>query len=254
MKIWVTGAGGCLGSCVAKVVTARGHELFATTHWACPIESLHYVTRVSEVAPDAIINCAGRLPGADSLDMVLTNAVGPHILATLARKGVRIVHMSTDCVFAGRRQARHSSQDFPDPADLYGRTKLTGEVEAKGILNVRGSFVSKGAGFLKWLLNAEGEVEAWDSAEWTGTTVDVMGDKLVELAEGELEGVVHVASDQVTTKGWMVDMFAEMLKLPVTVHHKSFPYVFRALEPDVVLPDAEETLKAYAEELAKCKA
>lgn len=233
MKIWVTGSGGGLGSRVAKAVTAKGHECIPTAHWACPIDSLYYVTRVSETNPHVIINCAGRLPGTESLDMVLANAVGPHILATLTRKGIRIVHMSTDCVFAGHRRTRHSSGDLPDPADLYGRTKLLGEVEAKGILNVRGSFISKEAGFLKWLLDAEGEVEAWDSAEWTGTTADVMAEKLVELAEGNLEGVIHVASDQLTTKGWMVDMFAEALKLPVKVTHKSFPHIFRALESQI---------------------
>ncbi len=252
MKIWITGSGGVLGSRVANAVTAKGHELLATTHYECPIEDLGTVVKIAQTAvPDAIINCAGILPGGFGIDMVRANALGPHILASLAMRGIRIVHMSTDGVFAGRRRARHSSQDLPDPDRLYGRTKLAGEVEADHVLNVRGSFIAKEGGFLKWLLHAEGEVEAWDNAEWNGTTADIMAATLLELAEGDRVGVVHVASDQLATKGWMVDMFTETLKLPVKVTHKSFPHIFRALEPDVVLPNVEGVLKAYAEELKR---
>lgn len=251
MKIWVTGCNGSLGSRVAKAVTARGHELLSTTHWECPVEDLGIVVRTSQVAgPDAIINCAGALPGTFHIDMVKTNALGPHILACLAMRGIRVVHMSTDFVFAGRRKALHASDDLPDPVDLYGRTKLAGEVEADHVLNVRGSFVSKEAGFLKWLLHAEGEVEAWDNLEWTGTTVEVMAAKLVELAEGDRAGVVHVASPKITTKGWMVEMFVRELGLPVTVVHKEFPHMHLALAPDVELPDVEEVLKLYAKEIS----
>jgi len=255
MKIWVTGANGVLGSHVAKAVTARGHELLSTTHWECPIEDLGIVVRTAQVAgPDAIINCAGLLLDAFSIDMVKTNALGPHILACLALRGIRVVHMSTDCVFSGRRKVLHASDDSPDPDDLYGRTKLAGEVEAGHVLNVRGSFISKEAGFLRWLLHAEGEVEAWDNAEWTGTTADVMAAKLVELAGGSRVGVVHVASPQVTTKGWMVEMFVRELGLPVTVVHKEFPHMHRALKPDEELPAVEEVLTAYAKEIAACAA
>lgn len=252
MKIWVTGAGGCLGSRVVETVKARGYECLATTHFECPVEDLAVVTRLAQVAgPDAIINCAGCLPGAFHLDMIKTNALGPHILSCLALRGIRVVNMSTDCVFGGQRKALHFSEDSPDPDDLYGRTKLAGEVKADHVLNVRGSFISKEAGFLRWLLHAEDEVEAWDNAEWTGTTADVMAVKLVELAEGDKVGVVHVASPKVTTKGWMVDKFVRELGLPVIVVHKEFPHIHRALAPDVELPDVEEVLKTYAKEIRK---
>ena len=199
MKIWVTGAGGCLGSCVAKAVTARGYELLATTHWECPIEDLGCVTRIAQVAaPEVIINCAGALPGTFALDMVKVNSLGPYILSSLAMRGIRIVHMSTDCVFSGTRNVPHASDEAPDPTDLYGRSKLAGEVEAPNVLNVRGSFISKKAGFLRWLTHAEDEVEAWDQASWTGSTVEVVAEKLVELAEGELTGVVPVSYTHLT--------------------------------------------------------
>jgi len=124
---------------------------------------------------------------------------------------------------------------------------------APNILNVRGSFISKEAGFLHWLRTAEGTVEAWDNAFWTGTTVEIMAETLVALAESDREGVVHASSPTMTTKGWMVEMFIGELGLPLKICHAKEPRVFRALFPDVELPPVEKTLTAYAKEIAACK-
>ena len=253
MKIWVTGAEGVLGREVAMAAEVREHEVLTTTHVECPIDSLASVIRIAQVAgPDVIINCAGSLPGAPSIDMVTANTLGPHILACLAPRGIRIVHMSTDCVFSGQESIVPSSSYPPDPTDLYGRTKLAGEVQAERVLNVRGSFISKQAGFLRWLRHAEFEVEAWDNTTWTGTTVEIMAATLVELAEGSVEGVVHVASPTMVTKGWMVELFVRELELPVVVTHTKSPYIRRALRPDIVLPDVARVLVDYAKEMHRC--
>ena len=234
MNLWVTGWGGMLGSHVYRAAAARGHTVRGSLHKDCPIEDVARVWELAQLwAPDAIINCSGAPPGSSPLEMVTANALGPHVLATLQ---IRLVHMSTDSVGS---------------PDLYSRTKLAGESDAPHVLNVRGTFIGKEVGFLHWLLEAEGEVEAWDNAEWAGTTAEVMAEKLVELAEGDRSGVVRAASSKVTSKAWMVEMFVKALNLPVIVAHKAVPRVNRALEPDVELPDAEETLRAYAEELKR---
>src|SRR3990167_5656427 len=94
MNLWVTGAGGMLGKRVAAAAWTAGHTVAATTHWQCPLDDLGIILRhIQNFQPDAIINCAGALPGARPLDMVVANALGPH---NLAYAGVRLVHMSTD--------------------------------------------------------------------------------------------------------------------------------------------------------------
>ena len=234
MKLWVTGSSGMLGKRAVEAARRRGHDVIATTHWDCPIESLGVVMRlVHEARPDAIINCAGSLPGAHPIDMIQANTLGPHVLANTK---IRLVHMSTNCVFSGRTIRHTRSTDLPDPADLYGRTKLAGEVDAPHVLNVRGSFIGPECGFLHWLLTAQGEVEAWDNAWWNGTTADIMAFKLVELAEGHQVGVVHVSSETEVSKGWMMQMFTDALNLPLEITHTEEPRIFRALEPDVILP------------------
>lgn len=249
MRIWVTGANGMLGRHVAAVVVDSAHELAAgTNHEMCAIDDPGQVYRMAEsVKPDLIINCAGRLPGSDPLEMVTANALGPHVLASL---GIRLVQMSTDCVFSGVVHPAHAS-GMPDPDDLYGRTKLAGEPQADHVLVVRGSFVGREAGFLRWLMHAEGEVQGWVNAEWNGTTVPVMAEKLVELAEGDRHGVVHAGAPTPTTKYAMVVLFVEELGLPLTVVPVEEPRINRVLSMDSALrlPTVEMALREYARSL-----
>ena len=61
---------------------------------------------------------------SDPILTITVNSLLPHRLANLcAGRGVRLVHMSTDCVFSGRKGA-YTKDDLPDPDDLYGRSKL----------------------------------------------------------------------------------------------------------------------------------
>ena len=235
MNLWVTGWGGMLGSHVYRAAIARGHTARGSLHKDCAIEDVWQVWEMAQAyQPDAIINCAGAPPGSSSPEMVVANALGPHVLATLQ---IRLIHMSTDSV---------------GDADLYSRTKLAGESDAPHVLNVRGTFIGKEAGFLHWLLEAKGEVEGWTQAYWTGTTVAVMADTLVELAEGNRAGIITVASAISVTKAWLVAYFQAHLALPITIRDTFVPQIHRALESDIELPDLGDALQALVEEIKRC--
>ena len=234
MRIWVTGWCGMLGSHVVRAAALRGHAVRGSAHKDCPIDD---VTRVWETAqsyrPDAIINCVGKLPGGDPLEMVVANALGPHVLATTQ---IRLVHMSTDSVGS---------------PDLYSRTKLAGESDEPHALNVRGTFIGKEGGFLRWLMDAKGEVEGWTQVYWNGTTVAVMAEKLVDLAEGDRTGGVNVASAVSVTKAWLVAYFKEALGLPITIRESDEPQVRRVLESHVQLPALDDALRELVEEIKR---
>jgi len=257
MRLLVLGGSGMLGRRVVAQALAAGHEVIAPPRSVCDVRSAEAVfSTVLEAAPDVVLNCAGCLPGADAVEMLQTNAVGPHLVAAAAAAvGASVVHMSTDCVFSGRRHGvrgyRMSSRTPPDPVDAYGRSKLAGEVMAPHVLNVRGSFVAPEGGFLRWLLEARGPIVGWHGARWNGTTADIMARTLVQEAGcgGVNSGVVHRASPTEMTKLEMVELFAERLQLPVVVEPAAEPRVWRVLLPDWELPDVRETLLAYAEEL-----
>jgi dTDP-4-dehydrorhamnose reductase len=155
--------------------------------------------------------------------------------------------MSTDCVFSGRKYPTSNGYGLdsgltPDPIDLYGRTKLAGEPSGDHVLVVRGSFIGEGAGFLGWLLSAKGQVDAWERAHWNGTSVDIMAEQLVILAEGRRTGVVHVASPTEVTKAFMITYLQEQLDLPIEPVAVAEPAIWRVLWPDIEVPPVEDML------------
>lgn len=255
MIIWVPGARGLLGKAVCRAADYRGHTVIAPPRDQCDVVlwedvSVHArCARANQHPYDAIINCAGILPGQGYQETILTNALGPH---NLARLGIRLVHMSTDCVFSGRKYPTQSgygldSRLTPDPVDLYGRSKLAGEPSGDHVVVVRGSFIGFNAGFLGWLLSARGEVPAWERAHWNGTSVDIMAEQLVLQAEGDQTGVVHIASPTEVTKAFMVTYFKEQLHLPIEPVATTEPAIWRVLWPDIEVPPVEDVLQSLAD-------
>lgn len=246
-----------LGRAVARAAQEADHGVISTGHSACAIDDAAQVfTIVEQEEPNVIINCAGRLPFSDPLDMIAANTLGPHVLAST---GVRLVHMSTDCVFSGKRRPNGlpwlTPQDRPDPVDLYGRTKLAGEPESA--LVVRGSFIGKEGGFLRWLMNATGQVDAWTRALWNGLTADGMANVLVYLASKKRVGVVHVASPNEMSKATMINYFVDALGLPVKgIRYVDEPRIDRRLEPDsdLKVQPLPQSLEKLVEELCPVSA
>ena len=113
-------------------------------------------------APDAVVNCVGVIkqrPEASAAEETMeVNGRLPHLLADLCAPA-RLVHFSTDCVFSGARGG-YRPEDPPDAEDLYGRSKLAGEVDRPGCLTLRTSIVGwelKGhRGLLEWFASNRG--------------------------------------------------------------------------------------------------
>lgn len=218
------GASGMLGHQLVRHL-APGHEVFATVRTpdgptvrtvlgeACEkiftdIDATNFdsVAGVFAAAtPDVALNCIGvikQLSAAkDPTTSIEINALFPHRLAALCRAGeTRLVHFSTDCVFSGAR-GNYSESDVADAADLYGRTKLLGEVEGPGCLTLRTSIIGrdlvKDVGLLEWFLSNRGsKVRGFRRAVFSGfPTVElarIVGWIISE--HEELDGVYHVAS------------------------------------------------------------
>lgn len=213
-SLLVTGSTGLIGHEVVAVARDRGLEVIgATTRLDGDLSDPDAVRRLLERArPDAVVNCAGmvkqRPEAADAVRTIRTNSVLPHALATACRAGgVRLVHVSTDCVFsgdAGERSHGYSEADTPDARDLYGRSKLAGEVTGDGICTVRTSVVGaelhRRSGLLEWLLSAQPPVRGWTASRFSGLAAPVLAERLVELAvdRGDVVGVRHIAAEPIT--------------------------------------------------------
>lgn len=172
------------------------------------VDAMHFdtiVRAVERARPDVVINCIGiikQLREADDPILSLTiNALLPHKLADVcAAAGTRLIHISTDCVFSGNK-GNYNEDDLPDATDLYGRSKLLGELDRPGCVTLRTSIIGrdprKQVGLLEWFLSQEGHtVTGFTRAIYSGfptpTFARIVGDIITQ--HPTLHGLYQLAS------------------------------------------------------------
>jgi len=161
-----------------------------------------------EALPDVVVNCVGvvkQLAAADdALISIPLNSLLPHRLAHLcAETGSRLIHFSTDCVFSGKKGS-YLESDVPDATDLYGRSKLLGEVDYPHAITLRTSLIGHelhGArSLLSWFLAQEGSVKGFTKAIFSGLpTVEIA--RVIEeylLPHPDLHGVYQLSVDPIS--------------------------------------------------------
>lgn len=226
-KVLVLGATGMLGSAVYRLLSeSTGFETFGTVRSDTGLRRLdpalrsnilvgvdvdqqdHLVHIFNQIRPNVVVNCIGlvkQLASAnDPLAILPINALLPHRLARLASlAGARLIHVSTDCVFTGKKGLYRES-DAPDALDLYGRSKLLGEVDEPNAVTLRTSIIghelASAHSLVGWFLAQEGRVRGFTRAVFSGLpTVElarVIRDHV--LPRTDLRGLWHVSSDPIT--------------------------------------------------------
>ena len=107
-------------------------------------------------------------------------------------------------MFSGR-QGPYTEDDVPDPVDLYGRSKLLGEVSGPGALTLRTSMVGRELrhhrGLIDWFVGERGRtVKGYARTLYTGLTTSALADLVGDILQfhAALEGVWQVSSDPIT--------------------------------------------------------
>lgn len=248
MKILVLGASGMLGNAVMRLLSADGrHEVWGTVRspqmrqYFPPavaqrlipdvnVESLDLLTALfAQTRPEVVINCIGLVKqlaaATDPLQALPINAMLPHRLARLCEIGqARLIHVSTDCVFNGRR-GNYRETDPSDALDLYGRSKALGEVVFPHTVTLRTSIIghelASAHGLVGWFLAQQGGVKGYRHAIFSGLpTVElatVIRDRVLE--HPQLNGLYHVAAAPIAK--------LDLLQLVAQVYGKSI-----SIEPD----------------------
>jgi dTDP-4-dehydrorhamnose reductase len=158
------------------------------------------------------------------------------VAALCARRGIRLIHVSTDCVFSGRRGS-YTERDEPDPVDLYGRSKLLGEPSGPGVLTLRTSMIGwelsgRRQGLLEWFASQAGAtVDGYTRAIFSGPTAPVLARVIVDVAERHpnLEGLWHVGAEPIAKHDLLLRL-RDALALPVEVAPKDEVVIDRSLD------------------------
>ena len=223
MRILVLGIYGMLGHKMAKVL-GRGHEIWGTCRQIraiglMPKERIlegvnandfqSVLAAIDAVKPDVVVNCIGlikQLKAADELTTSLEiNSLFPQKLAVASSfRGIRLVHFSTDCVFSGNK-GMYKQDDVPDATDIYGKTKILGEVKGENCITIRSSMIGRELGtqngLLEWFIsNRNKKVRGYRKAIYSGFTTLEMGNIVKMIIENhcELTGVWQVASQPIS--------------------------------------------------------
>ncbi len=270
MRVLITGAEGQLGRVVRSGFGT--HEVIAPSEAELDICDRRQVEdALDQARPDLLLNAAAYtdVDGAESDPEAAFagNARGPGILAVATeRRGIPILHLSTDYVFDGEAGRPYDERDETGPCTVYGRSKLEGEGAVRHA-NPR-HFVVRTA----WLYAAEGrnfpmtmlelserpEVRVVDDQFGSPTFAPHLAAGLLELVEAGSWGTYHLAGRGVASwHEFASALYRELgIETPVRpVPTSEFPRPakrprFSALttvqEPRILLPPWEEGLRAFA--------
>ena len=226
MKILVLGASGMLGNAMLRVMSGQeAWSVFGTVRGADPalhaaapsavlIPGIHadqpdsLLAAFAQARPDVVINCVGlvkQLSNAeDPLVAVPINTLLPHRLARMCEvAGARLVHVSTDCVFSGK-QGSYKELDEADAQDVYGRSKLLGEVDYPHAVTLRTSIIGhelgSAHGLIDWFLSQQARVKGYTDAVFSGLPTFELARVVRDfvIPHASLRGVYHVAAEPIS--------------------------------------------------------
>jgi dTDP-4-dehydrorhamnose reductase len=220
----VTGAGGQLGSDVGNVLRGRQAEVVACDRRALDITHAEMVEEVlADAAPTVVVNCAAYTAvddaETDEPTATLVNGTGPDNLARwCASHRTRLIHVSTDYVFAGDADAPYEVDHRLDPRSAYGRSKAAGEtaVLAAGgdghVVRTAWVYGAVGSNFVKTIARLATERETLsvvDDQRGSPTWSRHLAQALVALGDADVSpGVWHcTGAGDTTWYGFAVAIF-----------------------------------------------
>lgn len=213
MRVAVVGAGGQLGRDLVKAL--KGEDVISLTHQDIEISDYQSSLGIMRhFSPEIIINTSAYNKvdlAEDEMEIAFrTNAFGVRNLALISKElRIPLIHISTDYVFDGEKGEPYLEDDPPNPLNLYGVSKLTGEyllrsttkeysiIRTSGLYGLGGS-KGKGGNFVETMIRlaSEGkEIRVVNDQVLSPTYTVDLSKKIVELIKmGGSFGILHITN------------------------------------------------------------
>ena len=200
-----------------------------------------------------IVNCIGVIkPKIDESknisiqNTILTNSYFPLDLQKLAeQRGIKYIQIGTDCVFSGKGGG-YKEDSFMDAEDLYGKSKIVGEIAGQNKMLIRSSIIGpeegNGYSLMNWFLkNNDSSVSGFKNHLWNGVTT-LNFSRVVEgiIMNDDIDfKVQHLIPENTITKANLLELFKEQFKKSIKINH---------IDADVVI---DRTLDTHSPNLNK---
>lgn len=283
-RVLVLGAGGMLGHMAMRVLSTNHHtygttrsskkeqtklsKFMTTDRWIenVDVRNLAQIENVIEqIQPDVIINCIGlvkqKMDSHSYIESIEVNALLPHQLHRIAeRQKSKLLQISTDCVFTCTPGIKYQD-DVPDARDLYGVTKMLGEVNYGNALTLRTSIVGRqvygSESLFEWLLSQRGRtIDGYRNAKYTGLTTQALCEIIDFLIRERMDlcGIWQVSSDEIS-KYELATKLNEQLSLNMEVRENHEFSCDRRLDSEafrretgIRIPSWNEMIKQFADD------
>lgn len=231
MRVFILGASGMAGHVITAWLRSNTDWEVITHVRSTKVDSQSMVLDLYDhapelsvmlraVNPDVVINAVGILPGQAKKEphvAAYLNTFLPHFVASKCR----LIHISTDCVFSGKDHGPFDEASTPTARDIYGVTKIAGEVTGGEHLTIRTSIVGPeikvGTGLFDWFIRQEGTVGGWTNALWNGVTTIELARTIQACIEQGRTGLKHLHAGDQVSKFELLEIFNEEYRREVTI-------------------------------------
>ena len=223
MKILVLGGNGMAGHMIVDYLkressfqvhyTSRKNEPQGIQCDATNFNQINQI--IKELKPYVVINCIGLLNNAvdeNLYDGIVLNSLLPHHLTSqLDEYGGKLIHISTDCVFNGKK-GNYLENDSKDGDTAYAKTKALGEVNQSPHLTIRTSIIGpetkqNGIGLFHWFFKQSGTIKGYREVWWNGVTTLELAKFIRYAIEQEITGLCHLTAKKPVNKYELLGLF-----------------------------------------------
>jgi dTDP-4-dehydrorhamnose reductase len=243
MKFFVLGAAGMAGHTISMYLEEQGHDVVGfdmakafhikTFMTGDARDTAKIAQVIKEGQFDAVINCIGILNQFAEEKKALAaylNAYFPHFLADVTSDmKTMVVHMSTDCVFSGKKGA-YSEDDLRDGETFYDRSKALGELQDNKNITLRNSIVGpdtnpKGIGLFNWFMQQQGSINGYTHAMWTGQTTLQLAKTMEAAVREGASGLYNMVPEKAISKYELLKLFNRYMRDDVITISPNDAYV-----------------------------